>query len=50
MNKYVILLIGALAAACETTAPEPCDMTVQLDDAPITLPLNGANRPTHGRE
>jgi hypothetical protein len=38
------LLIAALTAACETTAPEPCTMTVQLDDAPITLAINDSTR------
>jgi hypothetical protein len=46
MKRSVFLLIASLAAACETTAPEQCTFTVQLDDAPITLPVNDSTRVT----
>jgi hypothetical protein len=49
MNKFAFVLAAAAAvtAACDySTDPEPCTLTVQLDDTPISLPVNDSTRVT----
>ena|SRR5687767_8487361 len=47
MNKFAVVLVAALVVACDySNDPEPCDLTVQLDDAPISLAVNDSTRVT----
>lgn len=46
MNKFVILVTMLVAACDYANDPEPCNLTVQLDDPPISLAVNDSTRVT----